>query len=63
MNFAIYVNQDLNECSREGGNTLCLENAKCTDTPGSYRCDCKFPLIGDGKTVCIGMFNVKTFNF
>lgn len=38
---------DINECVYDGGNK-CHEAAECTNTEGSYRCDCEDGYTGDG---------------
>ena len=43
---------DANEC--EQGKNLCHVNALCTNTLGSYVCQCKPGFSGDGRT-CEGM--------
>ena len=43
---------DINEC--EQGKNLCHINALCTNTLGSYVCQCKPGFSGDGRT-CEGM--------
>ena len=46
------VVEDVNECQYEGkcSNFLarCVENAVCTNLPGSYACDCPPGYVGDG---------------
>jgi len=37
----------INECKEEN-NGGCSPNAKCTDTEGSFRCDCNPGYTGDG---------------
>ena len=37
---------DLNECSNK---FLCSKHAKCTNLPGSYKCECNPGYFGDGK--------------
>ena len=42
---------DINECDLDLDN--CDENAACTDTDGSFTCECKDGFSGNG-TVCQG---------
>ena len=44
---------DIDECS-EGSDT-CDENANCTNTDGSFECQCKIGFSGHGHT-CTGYF-------
>jgi hypothetical protein len=37
---------DLNECSNK---FICAKHAKCTNLPGSYKCECNPGYSGDGK--------------
>ena len=37
---------DLNECSNK---FVCAKHAKCTNLPGSYKCECNPGYSGDGK--------------
>jgi len=41
---------DINECDREGNALLCDTNSDCTDTEGSYVCQCNHGYTGDGFT-------------
>ena len=41
---------DYDEC--ELNDTLCHKDATCTNTRGSYRCDCNTGYTGDGETYC-----------
>ena len=43
---------DINECSR--GSHKCDPNATCTDTEGSYQCQCNSGFTGDGHN-CTGI--------
>ena len=43
-----YYFADINEC--EANNHNCDENAICTNTVGSFSCDCRSPYLGDGLT-------------
>ena len=43
---------DINECTN--GTDSCDVNANCTNTDGSYTCDCKTGYVGDGFS-CSGM--------
>ena len=45
---------DINEC--EIGQNECHTDAICTDTFGSYECNCKESFFGDGK-ICISEIN------
>ncbi|XP_014282328.1 multiple epidermal growth factor-like domains protein 8 [Halyomorpha halys] len=42
---------DVDECQQRLHD--CHENAKCTNTHGSYSCQCKRGFIGDGKKSCV----------
>ena len=42
---------DVDECQL--GVDICDENATCTNTNGSYKCECKSGFMGDG-TICNG---------
>ncbi len=44
---------DIDECS-EGSNT-CDQSANCTNTNGSFKCECKIGYLGDGHT-CTGIY-------
>ena len=46
------VNADNDECTM--GTNNCHANAECTNTPGSFSCDCVQGYSGDGVD-CIGM--------
>ena len=46
-----FVSLDIDECSADPG--PCDENADCTNTDGSYSCNCKQGFDGDGE-VCEG---------
>ena len=48
LNFS-YFNADVDECE----NDVCDSNALCTNTEGSYGCECRVGYTGDGKT-CTG---------
>ena len=41
---------DINECELDTDD--CDENAECTDTIGSFRCDCNFGYMGSGRECC-----------
>ena len=43
----------MNECSTNNGG--CSANAVCTNTPGSFACDCNVGYTGDGFT-CTGNY-------
>jgi len=45
------VCNDIDECKDELDN--CHDNAKCTNTPGSYECECEGEYSGDGETCII----------
>merc|ERR1712136_592171 len=44
-------NGDFDECKDELDN--CHDNAKCTNTPGSFECECEGEYSGDGETCII----------
>ena len=52
---------DIDECDTpEGGQPVCGSHSNCTNTPGSYSCECSEPKeyyspSGDGKN-CIGWY-------
>ncbi len=48
-----FIFSDIDECS-EGSHT-CDENANCTNTDGSFKCQCKIGFSGDGDT-CTGIY-------
>jgi len=50
-NDLIWLNVDINECSTNNGG--CDENAICSNTIGSFSCNCKPEYSGDGFT-CYG---------
>ena len=43
--------------------TLCHVNANCTNTPGSYRCDCNTGYSGDGVANCTSTLVAHTHTF
>ena len=44
----MYMSTDIDECAR--GLDDCNDNATCTNTPGSYMCNCFMGFTGDGKS-------------
>lgn len=44
---------DINEC--DNGKNDCHGNAKCSNVPGSYTCQCKEGFVGDGRR-CDGTY-------
>ena len=50
-NYSSFVIADINECS--DGTALCATNADCTNTPGSFTCDCNRGYSGNGLN-CVG---------
>jgi hypothetical protein len=48
-----FLLSDIDECSNESTND-CDVNANCTNSPGSYNCQCRDGHIGDGKN-CSGI--------
>ena len=46
----------MNECDSTDNNN-CHNNAICTDTDGSYYCECEVGFFGDGVTCVGGDFN------
>ena len=38
----------------------CDENAKCTNSPGSYKCECDPGFTGDG-FICTGQLKITEF--
>ena len=57
--FKLFIIADIDECS-EGSHT-CDENANCTNTNGSFKCDCKVGFSGNGKT-CEGTYICTMFS-
>jgi len=53
--FKLVVDDD--ECAQ--GSHACAKHALCTDTLGSYTCQCKPGFFGDGWTYCEGMYMNK----
>jgi len=49
---------DVNECAVDNGG--CSSNADCTNTPGSFTCDCVPGYIGDGLS-CSGIITSTYF--
>ena len=43
--------------------TLCHVNATCTNTPGSYLCDCNTGYSGDGVANCTSTLIAHTLTF
>ena len=52
---------DIDECSR--GLSQCVNNASCSNTNGSYHCNCDSGFSGDGFVQCSGTFNTQVFFF
>ncbi len=48
LSYACYYFTDIDECS-EGSHT-CDKNATCTNTDGSFKCQCEIGFSGDGHT-------------
>jgi hypothetical protein len=48
----ILIISDIDECSH--GNHTCHANATCTNTAGSYDCQCRSKHVGDGRS-CTGI--------
>ena len=44
---------DINECSQSPA--VCHQNAICTNTKGSYSCQCAKGFLGNGKVNCKGI--------
>ena len=53
--------RDVNEC--ELGTHSCDENATCTDTLGSYTCECNSPFTGDGFDCTMCPSNDECWNY
>ena len=51
---------DINECEDPGDSVLCDVNAECTDTEGSYECECKTGYSGD-EFNCSGKYRQDYF--
>ena len=49
----VILSSDIDECSADS--SPCDENANCTNSDGSYTCNCKQGFSGNG-TVCEGVF-------
>lgn len=43
---------DVDECSEVP--SVCVDNADCTDTDGSFECACRTGYSGDGRSNCSG---------
>ncbi len=52
LTLSCYYFIDIDECS-EGSHT-CDKNANCTNTDGSFKCQCEIGFSGDGHT-CTGL--------
>ena len=52
--FPVYDYLDVDECK---GKQSCHENATCTNTIGSYVCECQPGYIGNGQN-CTGEFDI-----
>ena len=50
---------DIDECS--GGSHTCDRNATCTNTDGSFKCQCEIGFSGDGHT-CTGIYTTFSKN-
>ena len=50
LNYKYYSVLDINECLQPN---ICHDQATCTNTQGSYLCNCNLGYSGDGKT-CVG---------
>ena len=51
--YHLYSITDIDECKI--GIDLCHDNATCSNTNGSYTCQCKSGFSGNGTTLCAGM--------
>ncbi len=49
---------DVNECSNVP--SVCHKNASCTNSEGSYSCQCKSGYSGDGKINCTGITEINS---
>ena len=49
------LNPDEDECNGEGSGHNCDTNAVCTNTEGSFMCECKDGWNGDG-VICTGIY-------
>ena len=54
----LFAVADINECTNNTHN--CHENANCTNTNGSFTCECVKGFTGDGEN-CTGIFNEQIF--
>ena len=45
---------DIDEC--KSGSHLCHPNATCTNILGTYTCECDAGYVGDGLSICQGIF-------
>ena len=52
----MFQNTDINECANNTSNN-CHVNATCSDTFGSYECQCNDGFTGDGVN-CTGMLEI-----
>ena len=55
--FANFV--DINECTKSP--SICHQNANCTNTNGSYSCQCLTGYSGDGKVDCAGTVLLRNY--
>ena len=55
--FNFYNFVDINECTKAP--KVCHQNANCTNTDGSYTCQCVKGYSGDGKVNCTGTVVVR----
>jgi len=44
---------DINECEKANGTSPCGGNAECTNTPGSFRCECPAGYTGLPNQECL----------
>ena len=55
--FTFYIISDVDECSQSV--SVCHQHAECTNTIGSYSCQCKQGFLGDGTQNCAGACYLK----
>ena len=59
-----YCDQCMHYCVDEcETREICHENADCTNTRGSFTCDCQSGYEGDGYTLCRGTFYVQVKDY
>lgn len=60
VNSCLLLISDIDECSENTG--ICVDNANCTNTDGSFICQCGFGFVGDGRSTGTGCNGNKDCN-